>query len=351
MRKLLLVARLVRIVTRTWSLIIKLWHYALNNPVSFLFNTLFFFVPLVLFPKTSELFEFNKMVLIYVLTTLIVSTWVFKIILERKIIFRRTMLDIPLLVFLGSQFLSTLVSLDGRTSFFGYYSRFHGGLASSVSYALLYWAYVSNMDRKKTKRAIYFLLASGVLVSVYGVLEHFGIDKDIWVQDVQNRVFSTLGQPNWLAAWLVALMPITWGFALISKFNPFGKLRVDAEQSRSIKFQSSKLQFKVQNFWVWILLSSLFFITLLYTKSRSGLLGFLVADFVFWTTTALVMFRQREKLKILIKKLLIFNFAFLIVAAAIGTPWTPSLLRATGITEKPKKLVIKMLTNPAKREV
>ena len=277
----------------------------------FFFYVLFFFVPLALFPRTSELFEFNKMILTYGLTALIISSWLTKMVLKRKIVFRRTMLDIPLLIFLGSQILSTITSIDFRTSIFGYYSRFHGGLLSSISYSILYWAYVSNMDRKKTKKAIFFLLTSAVLVSIYGVLEHFGIDKDIWVQDVQNRVFSTLGQPNWLAGWLVALIPLTWAFAISNFQFPILK---------QIK------RFKIQNYWIWIGVSTLFFLTLLYTKSRSGLLGFAAAYLIFWGLVYWPLLKRRDSLKTtLSKKFLILNSLFIILVLAIGTPWTPNL--------------------------
>src|SRR4030067_2958010 len=103
---------------------------AITNAISVCYYLLFFFVPLVLFPKTSELFEFNKIVLTYILTTAIICFWITKSILAKKIIFKRTFLDIPLLIFLGSQFLSTLTSIDFRTSLLGYYSRYHGGFIS-----------------------------------------------------------------------------------------------------------------------------------------------------------------------------------------------------------------------------
>ena len=169
-----------------------------------------FFVPLILWPFTSEVFEFNKMVLVYILTTLITGTWLIQMILEKRFIFRRTILDIPLLVFIGSQLISTVLSIDPLTSWLGYYSRFNGGFLSTLCYALLYWAFVNNIDAKRTMKLLYVTLISATLVSIYGVLEHFGIDKSVWVQDVQSRVFSTLGQPNWLAAWIVALTPLTW---------------------------------------------------------------------------------------------------------------------------------------------
>ncbi len=279
-----------------------------RKAIPLFYNLLFFFVPLVLFPSTSEIFEFNKMVLTYLLTILVVTAWIIKMILERKVIFRRTILDIPLLLFLSTQILSTVTSIDIRTSIFGYYSRYHGGLLSSISYSLLYWAFVSNMRTKETLKSIKVLFVSAILVSIYGVLEHFGIDKDIWVQDVQHRVFSTLGQPNWLAAWIVALIPVTWAFGLNSK----------------LKIQSLKLQLKNQNFWLWIVLSGLFFLTLLYTRSRSGLLGFAVANLVFWLGIAFLTIYQKIKIAQIFKKFLILNFTFLILALASGTPWTPS---------------------------
>src|SRR3990172_219995 len=207
-----------------------------KNYIAIIFYLAFFIIPLVFHPQTSELFEFNKMVLTYALTVVIVCFWFIRMILEKKIVFRRTILDIPLIIFLTSQTLSTLISIDSRTSLLGYYSRFHGGLLSSYSYALLYWAFVSNMDRQKTLNAIKSLLASATVVSLYAILQHFGIDAHIWVQDVKNRVFSTLGQPNWLAAWLVAIIPVIWAMA-VSNFK--------------IQVSSFKSLYKL----IWILLS------------------------------------------------------------------------------------------------
>jgi O-antigen ligase len=262
-----------------------------------LFAVLIFFVPIVLWPYTSEVFEFNKMVLVYILTTLIATAWTIRCIVERKFLFRRTILDIPLLVFFASQLISTILSIDSYTSVFGYYSRFNGGLLSTLSYLLLYWAFVSNFEKSDTLKLIKVWFAGAILVSVYGVLEHFGIDKNIWVQDVQSRVFSSLGQPNWLAAWVVALIPLAWAFALKSKI-------------------------KSLNFWIYFGLSVLFFWTLIFTKSRSGFLGFGVACVIFWGAKAL---QNIKKLPALIPPLLIIGLTFVTVCLISGTQWTPSI--------------------------
>ncbi|KKQ51802.1 MAG: hypothetical protein US72_C0012G0026 [Microgenomates group bacterium GW2011_GWC1_38_12] len=91
-----------------------------KNYIAIIFYLAFFSIPLVFHPQTSELFEFNKMVLTYALTVVIVCFWFIRMILEKKIVFRRTILDIPLLIFLTSQTLSTLISIDARTSLLGY---------------------------------------------------------------------------------------------------------------------------------------------------------------------------------------------------------------------------------------
>lgn len=265
--------------------------------IFYLFAALLFFVPLILWPYTSEVFEFNKMVLVYALTSLILAVWIIRSIIERKFIFRRTILDTPLLIFLGSQFISTILSIDPTTSWLGYYSRFNGGLASIICYSLLYWAFVSNFGRKEALGLIKVSFGSAALVSIYGVLEHFGIDKSIWVQDVQSRVFSTLGQPNWLAAWLIALIPIAWALGLNSSI-------------------------KKLNFWIYFSLSILFFWTLIFTKSRSGLLGFGVAFLIFWVGYFWSKWKEYKKY---LAPAAVIALSLAAICLISGTEFTPSI--------------------------
>lgn len=222
----------------------KLTHIA-DKTIEHLFYTLFFFVPLILWPRTSEVFEFNKMLAVYAITILILASWFVKWLATGKISMRRTPLDLPIFLFLVSQILSTIFSIDTHTSLWGYYSRFHGGLISTLTYIILYYALVTNFNPPKVRFLVYAVLGSATLVSLYGVLEHLGIDRHLWVQDVQNRVFSTIGQPNWLSAYLVALLPLPIFFTINEK----------------------NLNYRL----LWILLAALFCLTIYFTKSQSGL--------------------------------------------------------------------------------
>lgn len=109
----------------------------INKSIEILFYTIFLTVPLAMYPTTSELFEFNKMWLVYIYCLVLLFLWGTKIIIQRRLVIRRTFFDIPLLLFLSSQLISTLFSLDLHTSFWGYYSRFNGGLLSMLCYVFL----------------------------------------------------------------------------------------------------------------------------------------------------------------------------------------------------------------------
>ncbi len=274
-----------------------------NKIIEFSFYLLFFLVPLVFWGQTSELFEFNKMWLTFVFAILISLAWITKMVVLRKIYLQKTPLDLPIAIFLLSQIVSSIFSLDSYVSLWGYYSRFNGGLLSIISYIILYYAFVSNFDLKtKAKeivRKLFFVsLASGAVVALWGLPSHFGydptclifrgsLDVSCWTADFQPkiRIFSTLGQPDWLGAYLGVILP----FSLVYLINAKRRLLVTC----------------------YLLLATLFYFDLLFTKSRSALLSFWVSIGVL---AFLFYFSQfKSKAKELRIKDVWQNYKFLIV--------------------------------------
>ncbi len=249
------------------------------------FYLLFILVPLILTPWNYELFEYNKMVMTYTLTAIIFGAWLCEMVTDGQIRIAKTPLDIPILLFVASQLVSALFSMDPHVSWFGYYSRFNGGMWSIFSYVILYYALVTHFGEKIAsgisvpvpfKKILNAMVVTGALVALYGVAEHIGIDKHLWVQDVQSRVFSTLGQPNWLAAYLAAIFPIS--LYLIA-----------ANTTRATTMQVIKLVFGGAT-------AILFFLVILFTRSRSGLLGLAAADLLFFI---FVYLSAKEKKRII----------------------------------------------------
>lgn len=276
-----------------------------DRTIQICFLILAILVPLILTPINYELFEYNKMMLTYGITAVITFAWVSKMIAQKRIFIAHTPFDIPIGLFVLSQLVSTLFSMDPIVSWFGYYSRFNGGMVSVISYTLLFYAYVSNIKKEFGKKMLFAVLGSAAVVAIYGVLQHMGIDKHIWVQDVQARVFSTLGQPNWLAAYLVALLPVT--LALLLTVQPTKKIQMV----------------------MLYVLSTLLFLTLLFTKSRSGLAAFAVVDLIFW----IILFLKKTPWKHIRTPFILYHLLFVLSVFffGIGVPTIDRWITGEGI--------------------
>jgi len=254
------------------------------KPLRFLFLAIFFLTPIIFTQSNSELFELPKMYFIYLLTVLITTFHLINVIQKQVPLIKKTFLNITLALFLISQIISTIYSIDPHTSFFGYYSRLNGGLLSLICYSILYLILSVYINSDFKKQLINFSLLSGFLVSIYGIAQHFGIDKNWWVQDVQSRIFSTLGQPNWLAAYLCILLP----FSLHQFLN------------------SSRLVHKLY----FILLTSSFYLSLLFTKSKSGIIACLISLAIYFIFD-FIKTKKINKLLILIYLILVIFTVFI----------------------------------------
>ncbi|MFA6007786.1 MAG: O-antigen ligase family protein [Candidatus Shapirobacteria bacterium] len=255
--------------------------------IEFLYLLLFFLTPILFSSYTSELFEVPKMYLVYTLTILIIFFHFLNWLRGKTILFSKNKLTIPLLIFFSTQLISTFFSINVHTSIFGYYSRLNGGLLSLFCYICLYFVLIQYNRPQFIKKLIKIFLFSGLLVSIYAILEHFGIDKNIWVQDVQSRVFSTLGQPNWLAAYLCILLP----FAVNQLLN------------------SKKYLLIISNSSLVIIL----YVALLFTKSKSGIIAAIISLGIYF----ILKFFQKTNFKVFILPLLIFLSTSLIIANPI----------------------------------
>lgn len=274
------------------------------------FYLIFFLVPLVFYSGSFELFEYNKMMLTYLLTIVIGAAWLIKLVALHGFKFkswlssiRRTPLDIPIALYLLSHIISTIFSIDPHTSLWGYYSRSHEGLLATLSYIVLYYAAVSNLTKANVMRIFSVSFVSAVIVSLWGALEHFGSSpscailikqwtNECWIQDVTNRVFATLGQPNWMAAYLDIVILAALGWALVTK-----RLRYFA-------------------------LAILFFFALLFTKSRSGFLGLITGGTILGASFLLFELRGKVQMN---KQLLIglggLFASFLLAIFLFGIPF------------------------------
>lgn len=232
-----------------------------TTAITLCYQALFLLTPFVFTWSNSELFEFNKMLFVWVIATLVGGLWLTRMVVEKKVIWNKHPLGLLMLVFLAGQLLATIFSIHFRTSIFGYYSRLNGGLLSSLAYTVLLLGLLQHVPREKRWSLLLTNAVAALFVSFYAIPEHFGaspscflmhgeIGIDCWRQNVQERVFATFGQPNWLAAYLAGLAPLAWILAQRSS----GKRR-----------------------WFWLVGLTSMLLAIWYSKSRSGILAVGVA--------------------------------------------------------------------------
>lgn len=180
---------------------------------------IFFLIPIVFIIYTRDQFELPKLTVLRILTSLMLGTWAIRALAAGKLNLRRTPLDLPILVWVGLQVLTTLISASGFVSYRGEYENFRG-LLTVLNYPLLYYMAVNFIrTRAQINRLLFVILATGLVVTAYGAAQFFGIDFIRWnpTSIAPGRYFSTLGNPNFLAAYLAMVMPLLVVFFVETK--------------------------------------------------------------------------------------------------------------------------------------
>lgn len=219
--------------------------------IEFIYLTVIFIIPVYFSAEfltynvfeLPKLFIFKTLTIVFLLLTIIkfinfkFSTLINKAEIKKIIFSTRRYYLIPLIFIIGLG-ISVIFSEDIRQSFFGSYDR-QAGFLSYFYYFLFFLLLTINLlfTRNfknlgplellpdKIKRIIVTIILSGVLVSLYGILQILGLDFFLWPEDplITRRVFSSLGQVNFLASWLLLVIPISFYLLansrkLISKF-------------------------------------------------------------------------------------------------------------------------------------
>jgi tetratricopeptide (TPR) repeat protein len=184
-----------------------------------------FLVPLFFLPFSFELFETNKSYLVFFLVLVGTFVWLAKmVLLDKEVKFKRTPLDIPVLVLVLVAILSTIFSNDGTASFFGAYGRFSTGLISFLSMAVFYFL-VTNNPVKISGIIKSFVYSSAVVTavsyfSISGILEKIGkIFKFLPAFILQRNFNPVAAYVDGLAIFLSIFLVFLVGIILTQKFG------------------------------------------------------------------------------------------------------------------------------------
>lgn len=134
---------------------------------------------------------------------------------------------LPWFIFLIFLLFANIFSFNQTQSFFGSYDRQLGFLfyvAIAVWFSLIVYHFSSGRgDReifwqKGVKRSVLLMVLVATLVAVYACLQFFGYDFTVWQEpQMLSRSISSLGQPNFLASFLLFGLSMSVYLFYISK--------------------------------------------------------------------------------------------------------------------------------------
>lgn len=182
---------------------------------------LLFLLPLFFLPFTANVLEYQKQVLLFLLTLISLSCWVAYILTSDKLEVKKGLLDIAVLAFLLTALLSTLLSLFRYGSFWGFPLPGSSSFLALLSFAVLYFVIVNLFKKEEIPFLLLTLFASaflGGLVFLFHAFGSFIIPFDF----AQSRFFNTVGQVNALSLYfallLILLLPLLFFVKRLFKF-------------------------------------------------------------------------------------------------------------------------------------
>jgi len=215
-----------------------------------LWLAIIFFIPIFLFRECHNIFEIPKNTLFQILTEILLFFYIVKAIIfsKNKNKWTRIKNFWPAFLFIFILGISTVFSQVKWFSFWGSWERRMGYLAWLHFFVFSLILFLNLKSKKQIYRILTSIILSSILVVFYGLIQSQGLDIFGWTYDpfVRGRIFSTIGQPNFLGSWLLLVLPLP----LIFLYRRKSKTKV---------------------------LAILFFLILLYvlflTKSRGAIIG------------------------------------------------------------------------------
>ncbi|NTV52701.1 MAG: tetratricopeptide repeat protein [Candidatus Firestonebacteria bacterium] len=176
-------------------------------------------IPLVFYTFAYDVFEYNKITAFRLLSLLALLAYLTKQLLLSREPVKASPLWPPVIAIGITSLLSTIWTNNFATSIFGVYEDFEG-ILTIANYILLF--FLVNQHLRHFNDARKFLTAvvvAGTLAGGYGVAQNFGFDFIMWNPTTYSaaRMFGTLGNPNFLAAFVLMCLPVAGMLFLMAR--------------------------------------------------------------------------------------------------------------------------------------
>ena len=266
-------------------------------------------VPVFFQCYTNRCWEINTMVLFQALIEILAIVWLLKLILSgvRPVLSGAKLKAVLLgLIFLGVLILATIFSASPQYSFLGSYERRMGLVTWLHLFAFFLIIVLEDWRPRDIKLILGGILGSMVGVGAFSFFQFLGFDIVTWQWNATDasifyrRIFASFGQPNFLASWLLLVIPVgAFCFFYFKKFY---------------------VRVFVGLLTIWSL------VVLVLTQSRGAWLGFL-AEIIFLIGCYLFIKRKKKLLWMLAAILAILFIIYVCLNLFVAPPSPSSMAK------------------------
>ena len=172
---------------------------------------------LVMWPTDGDVFGVPKATLVVLCGLVAIAIGVGREIRTRSIVVPWTPPVLAAAVFIGFYGVATLTSTTPMQSVVGQYEQ-NAGLVLYAACVALFLATVRAHDERTLPTLVRVLVVAAALVVLYAFMQWAGIELFDFVDS--TKVFSTLGNPNFLAGWVGIALPLCLGLAVARNATP-----------------------------------------------------------------------------------------------------------------------------------
>ena len=174
-----------------------------DQAVEWLFLVLLFLSAVIFDRRIGIVFSLTKVTAMRIFLIVILTIWVIKLLLDGKHHFHKTPLDWPILSFLLAVTAAALTSVHVLISFMGFYGRFEGLTTWYVFGLFFFIATQYFRGIEKLKILIAAIAPTVSIMAIYSITQRHLLDPYAWGGvHTWLRVIGTIGQPNFLAAYM-----------------------------------------------------------------------------------------------------------------------------------------------------
>jgi len=288
-------------------------HLLCQKAVQFGLAAIVLVVPILVNPLGCRFYELPKVAFFRFAVLLLFTAWLVDQInlrgsiagSPRNLLARPLVL--PALLFAFAHVLSTITSVAPHLSLWGSYIRVYGTY-NVLCYAIFFLLIILNLrTARQLEQLITVALLASLPVALYGVLQRSGFDPIFPEYDLSSRVVSTIGNPIFLGAYLIMVIPLALGRLLVS-------LRTLLIASQLASSRRSMLLEVIG----YSSLLALQLMCLLYTQARGPWFGLLSGALLF---AILIALRHRMRRLLLIA--IVAGVTLIALLVALNLPNTP----------------------------